>query len=435
MTPEKRFAALVERVSGIVVGEQNLPKLRAIAHDRATANGFADLESYVDALGRAPEGAEWRRVLDRITVKESSLFRGPSQFEVLAQMIVPGRIVAGRRAIRIWSAGCARGEETATLAVTLAACPALAGRDWSILGTDIDEEALERARLGIFPRRSVRRVPPPLLSRFFEEQGDRYRLIEPLRKKIELRYLNLVNLPPSIPEGPFDVIFLRNVLIYFREDSQARVAASIAPHLAIGGFLFVGPSESLRQIAPHFEPRNLGTCFGYQTAVKTAQDGARAEAAPPRAGEAGCGRVSGAVSVIEIGDVISAHERGEAGVAQTLLASLPSDPEDPLRHAAAGFLAERSGRFDDAVRAYRAATYLDQSLFQVRFMMAQCLARFGWVGRARREFRALVGMLAKGEGTALPWADRIGLPGRAEVGRLCVEKLEEPLTGHHSTST
>ncbi len=363
------------------------------------------------------------------------MFRGPSQFDVLTHMIVPGQIAGGRRAIRIWSAGCARGEETATLAVTLAACPALAGRDWSILGTDIDEEALERAGLGIFPRRSVRHVPPPLLNRFFEEQGDRYRLIEPLRKKIELRYLNLVNLPSSIPEGPFDAIFLRNVLIYFREDSQARVAASIAPHLAIGGFLFVGPSESLRQVAPQFEARDLGTCFGYQNAVHSAEDDTQAEAAPPRGEEGGSGRVSGVVAAIDIDDVISAYERGDVVAARSLLASLPSGPDDPLRHAAAGFLAERTGRFDDAVRAYRAATYLDQSLFQVRFMMAQCLARFGWVGRARREFRALVGMLAKGEGSALPWADRIGLPTRAEVGRLCVEKLEEPLTGHHSTST
>ncbi|MEN8165652.1 MAG: CheR family methyltransferase, partial [Acidobacteriota bacterium] len=168
MTPGRKLMLLVERMSGIVLPDRELQRLTDWAGNRAAIRGFKDTNAYVDALRRDPESEEWRTLLSRVTVKESSLFRAPQQFRCLRENIVPELVASGRKTLRVWSAGCARGEEPATLAVVLAEC--LAGIDvrWSVVGTDVDADALEAARRARFPSRSVRRVPAEYLQRYFK---------------------------------------------------------------------------------------------------------------------------------------------------------------------------------------------------------------------------------------------------------------------------
>src|SRR4029078_12682475 len=127
---------------------------------------------------------------------------------------------AGSRHLRIWSAACARGEEPATLAMLLAEEPSLSGWNWTIVATDLDEEALAGARLGLYGERAVAQVPPPLLERWFSRRGKLYELDAGLRSRIDYRRLNLAQAPYALPLDSFDLVLLRNVLIYFRRPLQ-----------------------------------------------------------------------------------------------------------------------------------------------------------------------------------------------------------------------
>ena len=260
------LARLVEEVSGNVVPPAHLPFLEQAAAARVRATGHRDLAAYVASLRRGALAGEWSALLPLVTINESYLYRTPQHFAALERVLLPALMAAraDRRRLRLWSAGCARGEEPATLAIVLAETPALAGWDWRILATDVDEVALAAARGGRFGERAVANVPPGHRERHFERQGGEYVLAPALRSRIEYRVLNLVHEPLVAAGGPFDVLFLRNVLIYFRPESQRRVAAAVAQHLAPDGRLFLGPAETLWQLTDALEPVDLGDCFCYR---------------------------------------------------------------------------------------------------------------------------------------------------------------------------
>src|SRR6185295_16795795 len=155
-------------------------------------------------------------------------------------------------------------EEPATLAMLLAEEPSLAGWDWTIVATDIDEESLAGARLGLYGARAVAQVPPPLLERWFVKRGKLFELDAGLRSRIDYQALNLAHAPFSLPCAEFDLILLRNVLIYFRRPLQRRVVSQVAPLLAPEGVLFLGASETLWQIQEELEAVDLGPCFAYR---------------------------------------------------------------------------------------------------------------------------------------------------------------------------
>ncbi|MCD4750942.1 MAG: methyltransferase domain-containing protein [Thermoanaerobaculales bacterium] len=439
MSQGQRLAVLLERVSGIVFPEREIPRLTMLGEERARINGFADLTSYVQALYRDSESAEWRELLSLVTVKESSLFRGARQFEVLVQNIIPKLLARGRRTIRIWSAGCARGEEPATLAVVLSECDKLRPGGWEVLGTDVDESALDVARRAIFSKRSVRKVPQPLLDRYFVPSGEQFELAQGLRANIRYRFLNLVSTPyVDLEPGPlFDVIFLRNVLIYFREKSQVRVLAEMAQMLAPDGALFVGPSESLWQISPQFLTEDHHGCFVHRVRMPSIPQPSgipSAEFATPH--PSGLSRRE-AVGTQAIGQdieldvfkrsprdlALQAVKRADFDGAAEILALDSGGEEDPIIYALKGVLAERDGRHEDALRAFRAASYLDSRLFQVRFMMASCLEGSGWVKRAQAEYRAIFSLLKSGLESELPSAELLALPTRLEVEEYCRQTL------------
>ena len=260
------LARMIEEVSGNVVPAAHLPFLAQAAETRVRATGHRDLAGYVASLRRGALTGEWSALLPLVTVNESYFFRTPQHFDALVRTVLPDLLAArapGRR-LRLWSAGCARGEEPATLAIVLAESPGAAGWDWRILATDVDEEALATARHGAYAERSVAQVAGPIRDRHFTRRGDQLVLSPALRAHIEYRVLNLVREPFADPGGPFDVVFLRNVLIYFRVESQRRVAAAVASTLAPDGVLFLGPAETLWQISDELEPVDLGDCFCYR---------------------------------------------------------------------------------------------------------------------------------------------------------------------------
>lgn len=438
----KQLAQLVEQVSGNVVPESFFPFLAEVARERRLACGFSDLAEYVKALasGRLPE--EWRKLLAAITIKESSFFRTPQHFEALKSQIIPLLVQARQatRSLRLWSAGCARGEEPATLAMVLAEHPLLAGWSWTILATDVDEEALEAARRGYYGEKAVAAVPEELKKRYFTRQGEGWLLSPRLLQRITYRSLNLIAEPfPSFPES-FDVVMLRNVLIYFRLASQRRVLANIATTLASDGFLFLGPAETVWQVSDRFEPVDLGGCFAYQPRLtatpppsplgplpqrKTPKPLLPEKKQPPPRPRVEPAKETPKPESEPLEEAVGFLAQGRLQEAQEALRRLlAANPADAQAHALEGYLHEVAGRPAEAIAAFRACLYLEPDLFQARLLLAHALRRAGEKTRAQAEYRHLLSTLGAGGGRELDRLAGLPLPTREQAVRQAQAALE-----------
>jgi chemotaxis protein methyltransferase CheR len=206
-------------------------RVRAFAERR----GHAALESYLELLAADPASRD--EFLDRVTINVSNLWRNPEQWERLQAAVIPELAADGT--LRAWSAGCSYGAEAYTLAAVcrLAAPTALT----SILGTDIDRRAIERARDGAFSADDVRDAQPNALTRFFTTDGERWRPTAELRSLVAFELGDLLRLRP--PAGVYDLVLCRNTVIYFNEDVRDALHARLVAALRPGGVLVVGATE------------------------------------------------------------------------------------------------------------------------------------------------------------------------------------------------
>ncbi len=441
-----RLAELVEEASGNAVGPAQEPLLAEAGRRRAAARGLGDLAAYVQALEGGALADEWRQLLPLVTVKESYFFRTREHFRAVAEVVVPELLAAraGTRRLRLWSAGCARGEEPATLAMVLAEVRELAGWDWRILATDLDEEALARAKSGIYGARAVATVPEPLRRRYFHERGGTYRLNEALLERLDYRALNLVYTPFHLPDQPYDLVFLRNVLIYFRPEAQRRLVQALVPTVAPDGFLFLGPCETLWQLTDQLVPVDLGDCFCYRHPAPAARAAPLAPLqpstclAPPTpeadsplpphgaaARPASPPRLAGDEAVATAVRALAQNRLDEARSA--VAAALLATPTEPAAHALEGLLADLCGNLPAALAGYRAALFLDPQLFQVRLLLADCLARQGARERARLEYRVVLRTIDSGRGRELPFAAALSLPPGREARERAARALRSEL--------
>jgi chemotaxis protein methyltransferase CheR len=464
----QKLVALIRERTGNVIPQSRYPFLEELAQRRAQGKGFVSVDGYVAALESGAVRAEWESLIPLVTIKESYFFRAPQQFEIIRQEILPHLLQARGQArrLRIWSAACARGEEPATLAILLSEEKALAGWDWSIVATDVDEDALAGARLGLYGDRAVAQVPPDLLGRYFGRRGKLFELSAELRSRILYRFLNLAHPPYELPYPEYDLILLRNVLIYFRRPLQRRVVTQVGNHLSREGSLFLGASETLWQIQEELEAVDLGSCFAYRHRREPREIAAQPPAPPRRPSAPGSPPSSPASSpVLEARvtpvDIPDSRDRdGRAGgaalptvmpivvpaepvplhgrlleAARSLAANrvdeaarlvgdaLAADPSEPAVHALEGFLHDLTGRNDDAVTSYRAALYLDPALFQVRILLADCLLRLGNRDRAEHHYREVLAHLAGGRERSLPDFPDLPFADRARAQRRCRQVL------------
>jgi chemotaxis protein methyltransferase CheR len=460
-SPLQQLVMLIRETTGNVVPPARLGFLEEVAQRRAKARRLSGLEAYVAALTAREIDGEWTHLIPLVTIKESFFFRAPQQFEALRMRVLPSlvRARADTRQLRIWSAACARGEEPATLAMLLADEPSLAGWDWTLVATDLDEEALAGARLGLYGPRAVAQVPPPLLERWFSRRGKLFELDAGLRSHILYHSLNLAHAPFSLPFQEFDLILLRNVLIYFRRPLQRWVISQVAPLLAAEGLLFLGASETLWQIQDELEAVDLGSCFAYRhrrsaprpapvperpvpvRAVRSPRQEPRTEAPPPhKEGKdpkelkddkdltapdeatvvVGPGRVYDRLATA-VRDLLD-NRVDEA--AETVGQTLAADPSEPAVHALDGFVHDLRGRTEEAVASYRAALYLDADLFQVRVLLADGLLRLGDRSRAEHQFREVLSLLGSGRERSLKIFESLPLPDRERARRRSRQALK-----------
>ena len=224
---------------------------------RLRSGGFTNFTAYLEHVERDHSGAEITLLLDAIATNHTSFFREPQHFEFLKTAVLPAigppspgfGGASGSRLIRVWSAACSSGEEPVTIAITL--LDALTGvvhaPSLRLLATDLSTKALAQASAGIYKMERVADIPIEILRRHFQKglgaQAGTARVAPHVRKLIEYRQLNFLE-AVDLNER-FDVIFCRNVMIYFDRDVQQRVVSLLERHLVPGGHLFISHSESL----------------------------------------------------------------------------------------------------------------------------------------------------------------------------------------------
>lgn len=237
--------------------------------------GCANFNELYFKLRYGAEPALAQQVVDAITTHETIFFRDGAPFEALQFKLLPEVIDARERMgqpkkLRIWSAACSTGQEPYSIGMILhEVLGDLRGWDIQILATDISKSTIETAERAIFPDHEMARTSrPQLMSKYFEKTPQGSRVVESVRRLVSFRQLNL--LTPLSGIGPFDLVFLRNVLIYFeaatRRDLVQRVAGTLLPH----GWLVVGASENLLDAGPQFVPQTHCRATVYQPGVPVA---------------------------------------------------------------------------------------------------------------------------------------------------------------------
>ncbi len=207
-------------------------------------------------------------IMDVLTTNETYFFRESFQLKAFTDEIIPelikSKAASGSRSLRIWSAGCSTGEEPYTIAMLLSNIPSLSGWKIEIIGTDISQKVLQHARRAVYGKSSFRATEESDMRRFFHQQVDGYKVKDSIRELVTISHLNLFDTNRLTMLGKVDIVFCRNVIIYFDKAAKKRVIESFHSALYDGGFLLLGHSESLMNITTMFMLRHFKNDMIYQ---------------------------------------------------------------------------------------------------------------------------------------------------------------------------
>lgn len=240
---------------------------------RLVANNFSSFLEYYQFLKLSRKRAqELDEIMDILTTNETYFFREAFQLKAFSEEIIPEikavkeKSGAGRT-LRIWSAGCSSGEEPYTIAMLLLELPFI--KDWKIeiVGTDISQRVLQIARRGVYGQSSFRATDDYFLRQYFTRQDDGFRVSDKVRDLVTISHLNLLEQNRIGMLGSFDVVFCRNVIIYFDQAAKKQVVESFNGALHQGGFLLLGHSESLMNTTTVFSLRHFKNDMVYQKPV------------------------------------------------------------------------------------------------------------------------------------------------------------------------
>lgn len=251
---------LISQRCGIVFPEGKEASLKAKLTDHVEALGLRDFGAYFQALSlEATSGALWQEVFRRVTTNETYFFRNNAQIQAFAEHLLPETLRRHQgklfKRLKVWSAACSTGEEAYTLAMQVMDVLGSDLAEWQprVLATDIDAAAIREATAGHYLGRALANVPQVHLLRHFRREGDGYTVKPELRALLSFKVLNFADRAEMSAQTNMDVIFCRNVLIYFDSDFRRRVVSHLYDSLNPGGYLVIGHSESLRGIHDGFE--------------------------------------------------------------------------------------------------------------------------------------------------------------------------------------
>jgi chemotaxis protein methyltransferase CheR len=272
MTPggtENAFAFLRKLIydnSAIVLEADKRYLLEARLGPMLTRERLSSFDELVARLNSSNSGPLRQRVLEAVTTHETSFFRDLHPFDMFRKTIVP-RLLNERSAtkrINLWCGASSTGQEPYSIAFIIKECGLQLG-GWTVdfTATDLSEEVLARARKGVFNQLEVNRgLPMPMLIKYFDKVGLDWQVKADLRKTINFRKVNLMEAWPAMPE--MDVVFMRNVLIYFDVATKRRVFDRMARVIRPGGYLFLGTVESTHNLTEQFAPMQVGKAICYQ---------------------------------------------------------------------------------------------------------------------------------------------------------------------------
>ena len=247
----QQFRDMIYEIAGIAMGDSKRQLIAGRLSKRLRHYGLDSFGDYYQLL--AVDKAELQTAVDLLTTNETYFFREPKHFDFLRERL-QDELRGGSQPLRIWSAACSSGEEPYTLALLLAEC--LGSRSWEILASDISTRILDKASAGIYPLEDATGIPRELLHRHClqgtGQHAGMFTLEPSLKKRIGFRQINLNNALPEV--GLFDVIFLRNVMIYFDQPTKRQVLQRLTARLRPGGYFFISHSESLNGISDELQP-------------------------------------------------------------------------------------------------------------------------------------------------------------------------------------
>ena len=254
---------LILKGSAIVLDDQKDYLLQARLGPLIEREGMTTWDDLVKRLGAVGAQGLRQRVIEAMTTHETSFFRDWHPFEAMqAHVLPPLALESRKRPVHIWSAAASSGQEVYSLAFLTAQQPGMDMGRLRFVATDISSEILARAREGKYSQLEVNRgLPARMLVRFFDKHGIDYRVKDEIRRLIDFKPLNLIEAWPSLPE--MDVIFLRNVLIYFDVPTKRLIIDRVSRVLRKGGYLFLGGVESTLNLTDRFAEAHLGktTCY------------------------------------------------------------------------------------------------------------------------------------------------------------------------------
>jgi len=229
------------------------------------ARGMTSFMDYYYVLKYGGDETEWGRVMDALSVPETYFWREVDQVRAVVEQIVP-RLVeqAGGRAIRIWSAPCATGDEPLTIAMMLNEGHWFDRADFDIVASDASPALVAKARAGVYGPRAFRNLSPALRDKYFTQEGERaWRVSPDLQRRVRYDVVNLMDTDAVAAHAAAPVIFCRNVFIYFSDDSIRRAVKAFDASMPEQAYLCVGASESLLRLATGFELHEIGGAFVY----------------------------------------------------------------------------------------------------------------------------------------------------------------------------
>jgi chemotaxis protein methyltransferase CheR len=228
-----------------------------------------DYDQYIAFLTMGPyQSEEFQEMFNRITINETSFFRNEAQLAVFERQVLPELLEAraSTKRLRIWSAACSTGEEPFSLAIIVHRTLGIRLPDWriEIMGTDISERVLRTAQEGIYTNYSMRSTSELIKSKYFRENKGSWHIRDDVRDMVSFQLHNLKDVMAARAHGIWDVIFCRNVLIYFDAAMKTQVARTFASQLAPDGTLFIGHSENIRDVTDAFDPLPIPQGFCYR---------------------------------------------------------------------------------------------------------------------------------------------------------------------------
>ena len=393
MSWEARLLALVERRIGLTLGDG---QAQASAHrhavQRAAALGLATPADWVRRLEREPEGGpEFTQLIPKVAIGHTSFFRDPEQFDALRALMSELRPRSGRP-LWLWSAACSSGEEPWSVAML---CEEL-GLDAHILATDVNPEAVKAARAGRYGHWAARGLPSEARARWFERDGEVLRVRPTLRRRVSFRAHNLLRPAPPRPQAPgvagWDLVLLRNVLLYFSPETAEQVVRRLAAALHPRGWLLIGASESLHGLDVPLAPRRVGARVAFSPSAHRVALGAPSiPPAPPVRGEP-TANPRAAASLQSGHAALRAHRFDEALGA--FRAVWEADPVCAEAHLLAGLVHRKRGALRDAATALQRALFLMPRCWQAAFLLAGVCERLGRDAERRRHLAYVLELLS-----------------------------------------